>query len=73
MFRQRHNSTSNSRPGTFLLDIITIGNLDVFKGITNTTVTKLSGNWYLWGTFLKHTGIANKLLGGGSHKSRGNP
>ena len=65
MFRQRHNATSNSRPGKFLLDIIASGSLDAFNGITNATVTKQYGNWYRWGTFLKHTGIANKLLGGG--------
>ena len=49
----------------FLLDIIASSSLDAFNGITNATVTKQSGNWYRWGTFLKHTGIANKLLGGG--------
>ena len=57
----------------FLLDIIASGSLDAFTGITNATVTKQSGNWYRWGTLIKHTGIANKFLGGGSHKSRGNP
>ena len=49
----------------FLLDIITSDSLDAFNGITNATVTKQSRNWYRWGKFPKHTGIANKLLGGG--------
>ena len=48
----------------FLLDIIGSDSLDVFNGIANTTATNQSGNWYRWGTFLKHTGIANKFLGG---------
>ena len=48
-----------------LLDIIASGSLDAFNGITNATLTKQSGNWYRWGTFLKHTGFANKFLGGG--------
>ena len=49
----------------FLLDIIASVSLDAFNGITNATVTKQSGNWYRWGTFLKHTRIANNFLGGG--------
>ena len=46
----------------FILDIIASGSIDAFNGITNATVTKQSENWYRWGKFLKHTGIANKFL-----------
>ena len=48
----------------FLLDIIASGSLGAFNGIANATATKRSGKWYRWGTFLKHTGITNKILGG---------
>ena len=54
----------------FLLDIIASGSLDAFNGITNTTVTKQSGNWYRWGTFFKHTGIAKQFLGGVPQEQR---
>ena len=54
----------------FLLDIITSDSLDAFNGITNTTVTKQSRNWYRWGTFLKHTGITNTFLGGVPQEQR---
>ena len=70
MFRQRHSATSNSRPGTFLLDIIASGSLDAFNGIANATATKQSGNWYRWCTFLKHSGIVDEFLGGVPQEQR---
>ena len=48
----------------FLLDIIASDSLGAFNVIANDTATKQSGNWYMWCTFLKHTGIADVLLGG---------
>ena len=48
----------------FLLYIIASVSLDAFNGITNATATKQSVNWYRWCTFLKHTEIADELLGG---------
>ena len=48
----------------FLLDIIASGSLDAFNGISNATATKHSGNWYMWCTLIKHTGITDEFLGG---------
>ena len=48
----------------FLLDIIASGSLDAFNIIANATATKKSGNWYMWCTLIKHTGITDEFLGG---------
>ena len=45
MFRQRHSATSNSRPGTFPLDIIASGSLEAFNGIANVTATNQYVKW----------------------------
>ena len=33
-------------------------------GSVEAAATNQSGNWDRWGTFLKHSGITDKLLGG---------
>ena len=47
----------------YLLDIIANGSRDVSNGIAKPTATNQSGNWYMWFIFLKHSGIADELLG----------
>ena len=64
MFIHLHSSTSNSRPGTFILDIIASGSLGAFRGIAKATANKKYGNWYRWCTFLKHLGITDEFLAG---------
>ena len=49
----------------FLLDIIASNSLDALNGIANATATNQSGNWYRWGTLLKHTRIVHEFMGGG--------
>ena len=49
-----HQTAAQER---FLLDIIASGILDASNGIAKATATKQSGNWYMWCTFLKHSGI----------------
>ena len=46
----------------YLLDIVTSSILDTTEGITKANVTKQSGNWERWYTFLTHTGVTNKFL-----------
>ena len=54
----------------YLLDIITSGSLEETNGTAKATVTNKSGNWDMWCKFLKHSGIADKLLrGGGSTRA----
>ena len=48
----------------YILYIIACGRLKAYNGIAKATVTKQSGNWNRWFTFLKHSGISDKFLAG---------
>ena len=54
----------------YLLDIIASGSLDASNNIAKANATKQSGNWYRWCTPLKHSLIADKLLGEIPQKQR---
>ena len=56
-----HQTAAQKR---YLLDIIASGSLDTSNVIAKSTVTNQSGKWDRWCTFLKHSGIADKFLGG---------
>ena len=55
------------------MDNIARGSLDASNGIAKSTATKQSGNWYRWCTFIKHSGTADKLLGGDPTRAEENP
>ena len=48
----------------YLMDSIASRSLDDSNSIYKSTATKNSGNWYRWCTLLKHSVIADNLLGG---------
>ena len=56
-----HQTAAHKR---YLLDIIDSGSMNTFNSITKDTVTNQSSNWGRWCTFLKHSVITYKLLGG---------
>ena len=56
-----HQTAAQER---YLLDIIDIGSLNASNGIAKLTSTQQYSNWYKWYALLKHSGIADGLLGG---------
>ena len=46
------------------MNIVASGSLDTSNGIAKATATNQSGKWYRWCILLKHSGIADELLGG---------
>ena len=52
------------------MDIVASSVIETTKGIYKSTVTKHSGNWEIWCTFLTHTGVKEKLLGGTKHRAK---
>ena len=46
------------------MDIIASSSLEASNGIAKDTTTKQSGNWNRCCKFLKHSGIADKFMGG---------
>ena len=56
-----HQTAAQER---YLLDIIDSGSLGASYGISKANATKKSGNWSMWFTLLKHSGTADKFLGG---------